>query len=73
MGGHDFLDYMSFRMICIMITFVLRELCFVVGNLLWDIKYWWNACLKDGILYNLLCFPETCLTGGHVLLEDIVG
>ena len=25
MGGHDFLDYMSFRMTCIMIAIVLRE------------------------------------------------
>ena len=37
---------------------------FVVGNSLQDIKYWWNACLQDGISYNLLCFPER-----HVLLE----
>ena len=25
MGGHDFLDYMSFRMTCIMIAYVLKE------------------------------------------------
>ena len=25
MGGHDFLDYMSFRMTRVMITYVLRE------------------------------------------------
>ena len=25
MGGHDFLDYLSFRMTCIMIAFVLVE------------------------------------------------
>ena len=25
MGGHDFLNYMSFRMTCIMIAYVLRE------------------------------------------------
>ena len=25
MGGYDFLDYMSFRMTCIMIAYVLRE------------------------------------------------
>ena len=25
MGGHDFLDYMPFRMTCIMIAYVLRE------------------------------------------------
>ena len=25
MGGHDFLNYMSFRMTCIMIAYILRE------------------------------------------------
>ena len=38
--------------------------CFVVGNVLWDVMYWWNACLQDGISYNMLCFTER-----HVLLE----
>ena len=38
------------------------------GNLLWDIKYWWNVCLQDATSYNLLCF-----TRGNVLLEDIAG
>ena len=28
MGGHDFLDYISFRMIFIMIAFVFREVSF---------------------------------------------
>ena len=31
--------------------------------------YWRNACLQDGISYNMLCFTERHVTGGHVLLE----
>ena len=23
--------------------------CFVVGNVVWEVMYWWNACLQDGI------------------------
>ena len=38
--------------------------CFVVGNVVWDVMYWWSACLQDGISYNMLCFTER-----HVLLE----
>ena len=33
--------------------------------------YWWSACLQDGISYKMLCFTDTCLTGGHVLLEGM--
>ena len=29
---------------------------FVVGNILWEVMYWWSACLQDGIPYNILCF-----------------
>ena len=81
MGGHDFLNYMSFRMTCIMIAYVLR--CFVVGNVLWDVMYCWSAHLRHGISYNMLCFIErhvllevmfylrVCIIGGHVLLFEM--
>ena len=59
MGGHDFLDYMSFKMTCIMIAYVLGRSCFVLGNVLWEVMYWWSACLQDGISYNMLCFTES--------------
>ena len=34
MGGHNFLDYMSFRMACIMIAYVLREVMLCCRNCL---------------------------------------
>ena len=40
--------------------------CFVGGDFLWNILYWWRACLQNGIFHNTLCF-----TGRHVLLEDM--
>ena len=60
MGGHDFLDYMSFRMTCIMIAYVLREImlccrkCLIGGHVLVE------ACLQDGI-FKICC----------VLLKDM--
>ena len=45
--------------------------------------YWCNACLQDGISYNMLCFTgrhvlleimfflRVCIIGGHVLLFDL--
>ena len=43
----------------------------VIGNVLWDVMYWWSACLHHGISYNMLCFIERHLTGSHVLLEGM--
>ena len=78
MGGHVFLDYMFFRM-------TYDSIClegghaFVVGNLLWAIKYKWNACLQDGISYNLFCiflkdmsYWRSCFTWGYYRLIFVV-
>ena len=64
MGGHDFLDHMPFRMICVMIAYVLREVMLYCRKCLMGVMYWWTACLQDGTSYNMLCFTER-----HVLLE----
>ena len=29
--------------------------CFVGGNVLWEMMYWWSECLQDGISFNMLC------------------
>ena len=51
MGGHDFLDYMSFRMTCIMIAFVLREVML--------------CCRKSLMEYQVLV--ECMSSGWHIL------
>ncbi len=38
--------------------------CFIVGNVILEVMYWWSACLQDGISYNILRFTER-----YVLLE----
>ena len=76
MGGHDFLDHMPFRMTCVMIAYVLREVmlccrkCLMGGNVLV------GTCLQDGISYNMLCFTErhvlrVGIIGGYVLLLEM--
>ena len=67
MGGHVFLECMSFRMTCLMRAYVWKVMC------------WWTACLQDGISYDMLCFIgrhflldnlfhlSVCIIGGHVL------
>ena len=54
-----------------------------LGNVLWEVMYWWSACLEDGICYNMLCFTERYvllevmfylrvgIIGGHVLLFEM--
>ena len=59
MGGHVFLEYMSFMMTCIKGAHVLRRSYSVGGNLL-------SACLQDGISYSTICF-----TGRHILQEKM--
>ena len=61
----------------------LGSSCFVVGNVLWEVMYWWSACLQDGISYNMLCFTKrpvlqevmfyfrVDIVGGHVLLFEL--
>ena len=69
MGGHVFLEYVSFMMTCIMETFVLREimLCsFVGGHVLWEDMSSSSACLQNGIFFKMMC-----LTGMHVLQIDM--
>ena len=58
MGGHVLLEYMPFRITCLMRACMsLGRSCFVGGgNVLWEVMYWWNACLQYGISYNMLCF-----------------
>ena len=61
-------------MTCVMIAYVLREVRLCCRKCLLEVIYWWSACLQDGISYNMLCFTERCLTGGHVYLRvGIVG
>ena len=70
MGGHDFLDDMPFRMTCVMIACVLREVmlccrkCFMGSHVLVE-------CISSGwhILQYVVFYRKTCLSGGHVLLE----
>ena len=33
---------------------------------MWEVMYWWSACLQDDTYYNMLCF-----TGRHFLLDDM--
>ena len=60
------------------------RLCFVVGNVLWDVMYQWSACLQDSISYNMLCFTKKypvlmevmfylklCIIKGYVLLFEM--
>ena len=70
MGGHVFLEYMSFRMTCIMGTFVIRKVmlcrrtCIMGGHVL-------QVCMYSG----WYIFQDMCLTGMHVLqnrLKDII-
>ena len=69
MGGHVFLDHMPFRMTCVMIAYVLREVmlccrkCFMRGHVLVECMYWWSACLQDGI--STIC----CVLLKDILLE----
>ena len=66
MGGHVFLEYMSFRITHLMRAYAIRVVmlcrrkCHVGGH------DWWSACLQDGISYNMFCF-----TGKHFLLEEM--
>ena len=56
----------AFRMACVMIAYVLRE-----------VRLWWSASLQDGISYNMLCFTgdhvylRVGIIGGHVLLLEM--
>ena len=50
----------------------LGRSCFIGGNVLWDVLYWWSACLQDGISYNMLCFAgSNFFSGGHVFIEGM--
>ena len=70
MGGHLFLEYMSFRMICLMRAIVLSEvmcdsrICVMGGHALME-------CMSSVwyILQYVVLYLKTCLTGGYVLLE----
>ena len=84
MGGHYFLDYISFRLTCIMIAYVLREvmLCCrkmsygrscIGGVHVFRMSYLTICCvlLKD-MPYWGSCFMRVCITGGHILQDDIL-
>ena len=64
MGRHVFLEYMSFRMTFTMGAFALQAV--VGGHLLWEDMSCHSACLQDGIIFRMMC-----LTGMHVLQEDM--
>ena len=68
MGGHDFLDHMPFRMTCVMIAYVLREVMLCCRKCLMGGHVLVGTCLQDGISYNMLCFTER-----HVLRVGIIG
>ena len=70
-GGHALLEEMFYGRSCIGGVHVFRMAyhtcvlsCFVRGNVLWEVMYWWSACLQDGISY--MCFVVR-----HVLLEGM--
>ena len=78
MGEHDFLDYMFFRMTCLLIAYVLREVMLCCR------KCHRMSCIGGVyVLYNILCFTErhallevmfylrVCIIGGHVLLFEM--
>ena len=75
MDGHIFLEYMSFRMICFMRAYVLREVMLYRGHLLDEERFYWWVCLigshvvHDGISYRWTCLRSTCSMSGHVLLR----
>ena len=83
MGRHDFLNYMSFRMTCIMMAYVFREVILCCSKCLMGCHVLVSACFQDGISYNMLCFTErhvllevmfylrVCNIGGHVLLLEM--
>ena len=60
MGGHDFLDQVSFRITCVMIAYVLREVmfccrkCLMGGHVLVE-------CMSSGLYLTIYC----------VLLKDM--
>ena len=81
MGGHVFLDHMPFRMTCVMIVYVLREVMLCCRECLME----GHACLQDDISYNMfillkdmsywrLClldgryYRRACIAVGDVLL-----
>ena len=72
MGRHDFLDHIPFRMTCVMIAYVLREVmlhcrkCLMGGHVLVE-------CMCSGwhILQYVVFYRKTCLIGGHVLLFEM--
>ena len=33
---------------------------------MWEVMYWWSACLHDDISYSMLCF-----TGRYFLLDEM--
>ena len=74
MGGHDFLDYLSLRMTCIMIAFVLVEVMLCCRKSLMGYQVL-VECMSSGwhISQYVVFYRKTCLIGGHVLLEDIAG
>ena len=57
MGGHDFLDHMPFRMTCVMIAYVLREVmlccrkCLMGGHVLVE-------CISSG--WHILQYVVFC-------------
>ena len=48
MGGHVFLEYMSYESISLREVMLCRMKCLMGGHAL-------SACLQDGISYNMLC------------------
>ena len=72
MGKDIFLEYMSFRMTCLMKAYVLREIilcrrkCLIGGHVLVE-------CMFSGwhILQYVVLYWKICLTGGHGFLEGM--
>ena len=80
MSGHVFLDYMSFRMTCLMRAHVLREVmlcrrkCFVVDheNTLNEERFYWTVCfIGNHLLHDGMFCRWTCLAGVHVICVDM--
>ena len=74
MGGHVFLEYMSFRMTCLMGAYILREvmLCrrkYLIGGVGGGGGHVLVECMPSRwhILQDDVFYWKTCLTGGHIL------
>ena len=60
MGGHDFLDHMPFRMTCVIIAYVLREVILCC-----------RKCLGRSCIGGVHVFRMAYLTIYCVLLKDM--